>query len=152
MLSVGLLNFILNFERLRICLDHGALKIAQRIWGHGLWKSLCTNSNHNPFLGHCVVIWGVTTPKYWTFKTYRSTNSTNPTLEKYASPRIEAKKNAWNRKGDNASGFHLVSTMSMYVDLFFEPRSVEVSLTQTFYDTTPNQPWRPGCNHERSKC
>lgn len=61
------------------------------------------------------------------------------------------------QKGDSFSSwipswsscFHHVD---MYVDLFFEPRSVEVSLTQTFYDTTPNQPWLPGCNHERSKC
>lgn len=39
-LSVGLLNFILNFERLRICLVHGALKIAHRIWGHLVEVSL----------------------------------------------------------------------------------------------------------------
>ena len=57
----------------------GPLRLDTRIWGHGLWKSLCTNSNHNPYLGHFVV----TTPNYWTFKNINPTNSTNPTLDKY---------------------------------------------------------------------
>ena len=32
------------------------------------------------------------------------------------------------------------------MSLFFEPRSVEVSLKQTFYDSLPAHPWPPGCN------
>ena len=97
----------------------GPLKLHTRNWGHGLWKSLCTNSNHNPYLGHFVV----TTPKYWTFK-----NIDPPTapiqhlpIDKYVSPRIEAKN--WmhgTAKRDSFSSwipscFHHVD---MYVDLF----------------------------------